>query len=82
MKEAFLRRMREANARDLEEARAASNAKTLSQRAEEAFEWYLLNLADMADRARDEAELEAMLARGHEHVSLRRIWEQRRKPGS
>jgi hypothetical protein len=78
-KEKFRQRMREMNRRDLEDARAASDAKTLSERADEAVAWYLVNLADLMNRARDEQELEAMLDRGYEQFSLKRIWDQRHK---
>ena len=72
--------MREMNERDLAEAIAESNSKTLSQRADEAVAWYLLHLRDMVRRARNAEELEAMLAEGHEQFSLKRIWEQRHPP--
>jgi len=77
-KERFRQRMREMNERDLEDAIALSNSKTLSERAEEAIAWYLVTLADLVAKARDGKELEEMLNRGHEQISLKRIWEQRR----
>ena len=79
-KQRFLERMREMNKRDLADAIAASNSKTLSQRAEEAIAWYLFTLAELASKARDEKELEAMLMRGHEQFSLKKIWDERHKP--
>ena len=46
---------------ELAEARAASDAKSLGERAAEAVEWLCVCVADHAARATSRAELEAML---------------------
>lgn len=46
-----------AEAADLAEARAASDAKTLGQRTEEAIAWLAISVAEIARQARDEADL-------------------------
>ena len=71
MKKAWAERERA----DLEEARRASDAKTLSARAEEAVAMHLLAIADLLGRARDEHEYLELLQRDERpHVSLRERW--------
>lgn len=57
--------------------RAASDAKSLSERADEAVAWACLTIADIARKARDDQELRELLA-DEPAPSLREIWERRR----
>jgi hypothetical protein len=64
---------------DLADARAESDAQTLSERAEAAIAWYIVTLADLASRARNETELSSMLASSEPTVSLRSLWNSRQR---
>ena len=64
---------------DLAEARQTSDQLTLSQRADEAAASYVLTLWQLSMKARDDRELDELLAAGEPQPSLRRIWERRRR---
>lgn len=61
-----------ADARDLAEARAESDAKSLGQRTTEAIEWLCVSVAEIARGATDQADLRARLE-GEMPVSLAEI---------
>jgi len=65
-----------AEADDLVEAIAASNAKSLEQRTTEAIEWLCVSVVEIANTSVDEAELRRRLD-GEMHVSLAEIWQRR-----
>ncbi len=58
---------------DLEDARVASDSKTLSQRTEEAVAWYLVTLAEIARRVQTEAELKSLMD-ADRPISLTERW--------
>lgn len=62
---------------DLEEARAASDEKSLSERADEAVALHLITISELARRARDREELAQMLD-GEMSVAPAVIWKLRR----
>ncbi|HUS62889.1 MAG TPA: hypothetical protein VMZ28_00050 [Kofleriaceae bacterium] len=63
MSDAARRRWASAAHDDLEEARQASDARSLSDRAEEAFRLYCLSIAELARRVATDEELFALLDR-------------------
>jgi hypothetical protein len=65
---------------DLAEARACSDALTLSERAEEAIAWMAVSLAEIASRCRDSDELVARFAAEPAFPSLVERWRSRRSP--
>lgn len=65
-----------AEADDLAEAIAVSNAKSLEQRTAEAIEWLCVSVVEIANTSVDEAELRRRLD-GEMHVSLAEIWQRR-----
>lgn len=66
---------------ELAEARAASDALTLSERADQAVAWYLVTLVELASRAADADALNSMLSVREEQIPLRRLWDRRARRG-
>lgn len=63
---------------ELAEARAASDSKSLSERADETIAWVCVNLAEIARTSRDRDDLQRRLE-GELPTPLRVIWDSRER---
>ena len=66
---------RAAQRAELAEARAASDARTLSERTEDAVALLVLTVVELARRAKDRDELADLLARQEPLPSMRERWD-------